>query len=104
MAGYEDKQEELQKLGVAVFAASVDTGENAEKVANELSFAVGEGVTRDVAEIVGGWWEDKRGIIQPTQFVLRRAGTIVQATYSDGPLGRIDAADVCGLVSFLNSQ
>ncbi len=87
-----------------MFAASVDTGENAAKIAHDLSFAIGEGVTREQAESIGAWWEDRRSIIQPSQFVLRRDGTIIQATYSDGPLGRVDAADVCRLVNFILSQ
>ncbi len=94
----------MQKLGVSVFAASVDTGENAAKIASDLSYAIGEGVTREQADLIGAWWEDRRSIVQPSQFVMRRDGTIIQATYSDGPLGRLDAADVCGLVNFILSQ
>lgn len=86
---------------MTVYAASVDTGENAKTVADELSFAVGEGVTQTDAEAVGAWWETRRGIIQPTQFLFRADGTIVQSTYSDGPLGRILADDACRLVGFL---
>lgn len=87
-----------------MFAASVDTGEDAAKIASDKSYAIGQGVTREVADTVGGWWEERRSIIQPSQFLMRRDGTIVQSTYSDGPLGRMDAADVCGLVNFLISQ
>ncbi len=101
MAGYEQHKAELANLGVSVFAASVDTGENAQKVANDVSFPIGEGVDRALADTLGAWWEDRRGIVQPTQFVVRGDGSIVQATYSDGPLGRIDAQDVVKLVGFL---
>jgi peroxiredoxin len=94
----------LQKLGVSVYAASVDTGENSAKTADDLSFPIGEGVSRATADLLGAWWEERRAIIQPTQFLIRTDGTIVQSTYSDGPLGRIDAADVCGLVGFLIKQ
>lgn len=87
-----------------MFAASVDTGENAAKIANDVSYAVGEGVTREQADSIGAWWEERRSIVQPSQFVMRRDGTIIQATYSDGPLGRVDAADVCGLVNFILRQ
>jgi peroxiredoxin len=89
---------------VSIYAASVDTGEKASEVAADLSYPVGQGVSREIADLLGAWWEDRRGIIQPTQFLLRRDGSIVQSTYSDGPLGRLDAADVCGLVNFLISQ
>lgn len=89
---------------MSIYAASVDTGEKASEVAADLSYPVGQGVSREIADLLGAWWEDRRGIIQPTQFLLRRDGSIVQSTYSDGPLGRLDAADVCGLVNFLISQ
>ena len=89
---------------MSVFAASVDTGGNAAKIAEDKSFPVGEGVTRDDIDTIGGWWEERRAIAQPSQFLMRRDGTIVQSTYSDGPLGRMDAKDVCGLVNFLLSQ
>ncbi|MFT4580808.1 MAG: peroxiredoxin [Gammaproteobacteria bacterium] len=89
---------------MSIYAASVDTGEKASEVAAELSYPLGQGVSREIADSLGAWWEDRRGIIQPTQFLLRRDGSIVQSTYSDGPLGRLDAADVCGLVNFLISQ
>jgi len=104
LAGFEEQKDELDKLGVSVFAASVDSGEDAENVAKDLSFGLGAGVDRATADRLGAWWEERRSIIQPTQFLMRRDGTIVQSTYSDGPLGRIDAADVCALVNFLTKK
>ncbi len=104
MVGYEEKKDELQQLGVSVFAASVDTGAEAGQVADEVSFAIGEGVRRDIADALGAWWEDRRDIIQPSQFLMRGDGTIIQSTYSDGPLGRILAEDAGALVNFLIKQ
>ncbi len=104
MAGFENKRAELEALGVAVYAASVDTGDKAAEVANEVSFPVGSGVNRATADIVGAWWEERRGIVQPSQFVFRSGGTIVQSTYSDGPLGRLLAEDVLQLVEFLRKN
>jgi peroxiredoxin len=102
LAGFEAKRAELEALGVSVHAASIDTGEKAAEVAGEVAFPVGAGVSRATAETVGAWWEERRGIVQPSQFVFRRDGTIVQSTYSDGPLGRLQAEDVVRLVNFLN--
>lgn len=104
MAGYEAKRDELSALGVSVYAGSVDTGEKAQEVANNVSFPVAQGVTRDLADRVGAWWEDRRGIVQPSEFVVRRDGTILQSSYSDGPLARTQAEDVCMLVNFLKSR
>ena len=73
-------------------------------MADEVSFPIGAGVTREQAEAIGAWWEDRRGIVQPSQFLMRRDGSIIQSTYSDGPLGRLLADDVLGLVNFLVKQ
>jgi peroxiredoxin len=104
LVGYEKVEAELEGLGVSVYAASVDTGDEAREVANDVSFAIGAGVTREQADAIGGWWDEGRGIVQPSQFVIRRDGTIIQSTYSDGPLGRLLAEDVIGLVKFLTKQ
>jgi peroxiredoxin len=104
LADFESRMSELEAQGISVYAASVDTGEDALKVANEVSFPIGEGVTREVADSIGAWWEDRRSIVQPSQFLIRADGTVLESTYSDGPLGRLVAEEVCGLVGFLKSQ
>ena len=73
-------------------------------MADGVSFPIGAGVTREQAEAIGAWWEDRRGIVQPSQFLMRRDGSIIQSTYSDGPVGRLLAEDVLGLVNFLVKQ
>ena len=87
-----------------MFAGSVDELEDATTVQNELSFPVAHSVSRQTADTLDAYWSEEREIIQPTQFVMRGDGTIIQATYSDGPLGRILADDVCRLVAFLTSK
>ena len=104
MAGYEAKRQELAALGVSVYAGSVDTGDKAQEVASDVSFPIAQGVTRDTANRIGAWWEERRGIVQPSEFLVRRDGTILQSSYSDGPLARTRAEDVCALVNFLKSQ
>jgi len=79
----------------------VDTGDKAQEVSADVSFGVGEGVSRETAEQVGAWWDEKRGYVQPSEFLFRSGGAIVQSSYSDGPLARTLAEDVCGLVGFL---
>jgi peroxiredoxin len=86
--------DELASLGASVFAASVDPLDKAREVSAEASFPIGYAVTRDVASALGSWWEERRGIIQPSEFILGAGGKVLASSYSDGPLGRIDAADV----------
>ena len=104
MVGFEKLKGELDALGAKVFAASVDPVDKAREVAAEVSFPVGYGVTREIAGKLGLWWEDRRSIIQPSEFVLGADGRILASSYSDGPIGRIDAADVIKMINFREAQ
>lgn len=104
MAGFASHKDELDRLGVSIVAASVDAEDKAAEVAAELNFPIAYGVTRAQAEALGAWWEERRQIVQPAEFILNDQRKIVAASYSDGPLGRIDAADVVKLVNFLEAQ
>ena len=104
MTGYENLKSELEAVGAKVVAASVDAIDKAGEVAADLSFPVGHGVTRADAEALDSWWEERRSIIQPSEFIIDAGGTVVGSSYSDGPLGRIDAADVIRMINFRESQ
>jgi len=75
-----------------VLAASTDPRDKAQEVAAGLPFPVAYGVTREQADALGAWWEERRGIIQPSEFVLDAQGKVRSSTYSSGPIGRIEVA------------
>ena len=104
MAGFAKLQPDLQALGVGVLAASVDPLDKAKAVAAELPFPVAYGVTRAQADAIGAWWEERRSIIQPAEFLLDAQGKVVSSTYSSGPIGRVDAADVIRNINFREKQ
>ena len=104
MVGFAELKDEFDKLGVQVFAASVDPVDKAQEVADEVNFPVGHSVSRDIANALGSYWEDRRQIIQPSEFIVGADGNVAACSYSDGPLGRIDAADVLKMVNFYDSQ
>ncbi len=104
MAGFEKLKDELDAEGISVFAAAVDSAEDTRAVAKDLSFPVAYGVTKDDAEKLGAWWDDRRSFIQPSEFVLRRDGRVVSATYSTGPVGRLDATDALNLVKIVKAR
>ena len=105
MDGFNERLEALGEADVSVVAASVDNIDNAKKIADGKDFSFGYGVTRDTADALGSWWEDRRQIIQPSEFVVNgETGKVVLSSYSDGPLGRLDAGDVVRLVNFYESQ
>ena len=104
MAGFEEIKAELDAAGVAILAASVDPVEKAAEVQEELSFPIAYGVTKEQADTIGSWWEERRAIIQPSEFVLDREGKILSSTYSSGPIGRLDAGDALKLIHFIEKQ
>jgi peroxiredoxin len=104
LVGFEKIKPELDALGAKIVAASVDPIDKAREVAAEVSFPVGYGVTRDAAELLGSFWEERRSIIQPSEFIVGADGKVVVSSYSDGPLGRIDGADVVKLIRFYESR
>lgn len=91
-------------MNAEVVAASVDPIDKANEVAAEVSFPVGYGVTRSDADALGAWWEDRRSIIQPSEFIVDTNGKVLAASYSDGPLGRLDGADAIRWITFRESQ
>ena len=104
MVGFEKLKTELDAVGASIIAASVDPIDKAGEVAREVSFPVGYGVTREVADRLGSWWEERRSIIQPSEFLIDAGGKILASSYSDGPIGRIDAADVIKVMNFREAQ
>ena len=104
MVGFENEKSTLDAEGIKVIAASIDTGDEAKMVADEVSFPVGQGVTHEQAMLLDAWWEDRRGIIQPSEFLLGDDGRVVSSSYSAGPLARMDAADVIKLVQLFERR
>jgi len=95
---------ELQAVGAKVVAASVDPLDKAKEVAAEVPFPVGYGVTREMGDRIGAWWEDRRSIVQPAEFIVGANGKVIASSYSSGPIGRIEPADVVKLINFYEAQ
>jgi peroxiredoxin len=104
LAGFGRERAALEALGAKIVAASVDPLDKATEVAKEVGFPVGYGVTREQADAIGAWWEERRNFVQPSEFVLGRDGKVIASSYSSGPLGRIEAADVIKLINFYEAQ
>jgi len=104
LAAFNEIKEEFDDFGVSILAASVDPLEKAAEVQEGLRFPVAYGVTRDQAATIGSWWEERRSIIQPSEFILTQGGKVVSATYSTGPVGRLMPEDALQLIKFIESQ
>ena len=102
MAAFEEKKEELAELGISVFAATVDTEEQSAAIRDSgISFPLGYGVSRETGDAIGAWWEERRDHIQPSEFLFRKDGRILQSSYSSGPLARTTPEDVTSLMRYL---
>lgn len=104
MDGFNEQYQQLQELDASVVAASTDTLEKASEIANNVAFPVGWGVSRELADGLGSWWEDRRGLIQPSAFVLKADSQVLSATYSTGPVGRLEAVDAVNFLKFQEKQ
>jgi alkyl hydroperoxide reductase subunit AhpC len=104
LAAFAKAKPELETLGVKVAAASVDPLDKAKEVAAEVSYPIGYGINRELADRIGAWWEERRSIIQPSEFIVDAQGKVRASTYSSGPIGRMDPADVIRLVQFYDKQ
>jgi peroxiredoxin len=107
LAAFEKARPKLDEENIRVVAASTDPQEKAAETVTELAlrFPVGYGLPlRETAATLGAFYEDKRGFLQATGFVVRPDRTIAVAQYSSGPIGRLVWQDVLGLVQFYKTQ
>ncbi|BCR03902.1 hypothetical protein DESUT3_09710 [Desulfuromonas versatilis] len=71
---------------------------------NGLSFTVLYDLdAEEVARKIGAFYEHRRHIIQPFAFILQW-GKIVNATYSNGPVGRLSPSDALALIRHLRNR
>jgi peroxiredoxin len=107
LAGFQRAREKLAETGIKVVALSVDneatTVGTIEKF--NLSFPVGHSADADrVASLTGAYTNESPRYLQATGFLLAPDGKILNAVYSSGPLGRLVAEEVIGMVAYLKSR
>lgn len=81
----------------------MDSLEHAKDVAEPLNFPVAYGVTREIGNQLGSWWDERRNFIQPSEFVLNTQGKVMFSAYSNAPVGRMDPEETLTLIRYLNS-
>ena len=79
----------------------MDSEEKTSEVAAELGFPVAWGITRDMGDQFGAWWEEERQFIQPSEFFITGSGKVLASTYSSSPIGRMDPEDAVTLAKFI---
>jgi peroxiredoxin len=107
LAGFERASAKLAELGIKVAAFSVDDESTTAALVDKhgLRYPVGFGAdAKAVAAAIGSYINDAPLYLQTTGFVLAPNGTVVNAVYSSGPIGRLVAEDVAGMVAYLKSK
>ncbi len=107
MADFQQNLGEFQKREVQIVAASVDQLVDAEKtVADQgLSFAVGHGLdAEEIANRYGGFYDIEKKFLHATGFLIRPDGSVCNAVYSTGSIGRLTAADSLRLIDHFRKQ
>ncbi len=107
LAAFARASARLHEVGVKVVAFSVDDEATTAALAAKhgLRFSVGYGAEADaIAAAVGAYVNPEPHFLQTTGFVLAPDGTVVNAVYSSGAIGRLVPDDVAGLVSYIKSK
>lgn len=97
----------MAALDISVYALSTDPLDKATATVekHDLQFPVLYGMDGPkTAELLGAFYEERRNIIQPINFILGPDRKIVSVTTSTGPVGRLTSEDVTRVVSFYQKQ
>jgi len=64
------------------------------------TFPIGYGLkVPEDADKVGAYWEERRGIIHATNFIIDSDKKVIQACFATGPIGRIVAVDALSSIT-----
>lgn len=107
LGAFQRASAKLAEAGIKVVALSVDDETTtAGTIAKyKLSFPVGHSANADqIATLTGAYVNQTPHYLQSTGFVLNPDGHVLNAVYSSGPIGRLVAEDVIGMVNYLKSK
>ena len=95
----------LAQQGAKVVALSVDDRDTTRTLVEGLrveSYPVLHSADAEqIHELTGAFIESKRGFLHATGFLLRPDGTVAQAVYATGPVGRLVPLDTLRVLEFL---
>ena len=103
LADFQARINDFSGKGIKIIGASVDNMEDAQKMVerNKLTFSLAYGmVAKEFADMTGAFFDTKKGFLHATAFIIKPDGTIGDAVYSTGPIGRLTAADTLMLIDF----
>jgi peroxiredoxin len=103
LADFQTRISEFEEKKIRIIGASTDNLEDAQKMAErrKLTFPLAYGMdAKEFADMTGAFFDDKKGFLHATAFIIRPDGTLEDVVYSTGPLGRLTAADTLMLIDY----
>ena len=103
MADFQGRLNEFNEKGIKIIGASADNMEDAQKMVErrKLTFPLAYGMdVKEFAGKTGAFFDDKKGFLHATAFIIRPDGTIEDVVYSTGSIGRLTAADTLMLIDY----
>lgn len=107
LSAFRRASETLAEAGVKVVALSVDDEQTSAALVDKLRLGFPVGHSADAEEVaaqLGCYVNDEPHYLQSTGFVLAPDGTVVNAVYSSGAIGRLTPEDVAGLVTYIKDH
>lgn len=107
MADFQKHRADIEALNTSVYALSTDPLDQAAITVEQhgLDFPVIYGVDGPkTAELLGAWYEARRNIVQPANFILNPKREIVQLSMAMGPIGRFTTEDVLRNLKFMQEK
>ena len=101
LVGFEKQRDAMADLGISIIAGSVDSEDKSVEVATDLNFPVAWGMTREMGDEIGAWWDEDRNFVQPSEFLITNTGKVLASTYSSSPVGRMDPEDALAVAKFI---
>ena len=105
MAEFQKWLKKFEEVNVSIIAGSVDPIDKAAETVRktDITFPVAHSLEAiEVSRITGAYYDGNKKCLNSTGFIVRPDNTIDVACYSSGPIGRLGAKEIFGLIRFYN--
>jgi alkyl hydroperoxide reductase subunit AhpC len=107
LADFQKRLHEFESRGFKVVAASVDSHADAEEMIDgqKVIFPLGYGLNaKEIAAACGAFYDAERRFLHATGFLLRPDGSVCNAVYSTGSIGRLTPGDSLRVLEYFKKQ
>ena len=105
MAEFQKWLKKFEEVNITVIAGSVDSIEKAAETIRKtnITFPVAHSLDAiEISRVTGAYYDGDKKCLNSTGFLVRPDNTIDVVCYSSGPVGRLGAKEIFGLIRFYN--